>query len=723
MNIVSPNLIFSGRVTAAKGLRSLGPWDQVASLVVMLSLAFAQPLLSLLGQSPEFFLAQSASPLEIAMLGLLVGVVLPLAIGAAVWGLTRLFPRVGSVVLMVLFVTFGFILWVQVIDAIGVSSLFLLIAGSSVLSAGTLAIYLLSSGVRWAIRVLGVLAPLVIVTNYVLLSPAAALVFPANDAVERTPVTSGNPVPIVMIVLDELPLASLIDSSGFIQTDLYPNVSQLADDSMWFRNASTVESNTARAIPSIVTGHRAAPNRLPIASDYPESLFTLLSNVYDIRAIEPLTALCSDSICGEDAFDSSPTSRWHRMFSDLRIITFHVTLPEVWTSGLPPIDQNWADFDAEIDPSSSDDRAGFSLRERFDEEIETDRAGRFDQFLHGLSTPSGSRPSFNFLHLLLPHQPWSYLPDGRLHGAPLPVAAGDGSGWVSDEWLVNQVYQQHLLQVQFTDRLIGLAMDRMRELGTYDESLIVVTADHGITIRPGVERRRGITDESLGDIAAVPLFVKFPGGEPHGVDDYRAELTDIVPTIADLIDVHLTWEPTGHSLLSDRRPARTQSSINSGAITFGVSGQEKLEVAARKLEIFEGGDPFKLAVDGYQDLLGIQISELEVEQSGMARAIVSGFDRYEAVDLGESSIPAHLSGTLLAGPDDPIVLGISLNGSIVAVTRTFSRDGEVRFQAMLPPNTFRMSNDIEIFHIERVGNDRKVSVVSTGEIDSTAFKG
>ncbi len=145
---------------------------------------------------------------------------------------------------------------------------------------------------------------------------------------------------------------------------------------------------------------------------------------------------------------------------------------------------------------------------------------------------------------------------------------------------------------------------------------------------------------------------------------------------------------------------------------FGVSGQEKLEIVADKLETFEGGDPFKLAVDGYQDLLGTPISELEIKSSDTARATVPELGRYESVDLDGTSIPAHLSGTLSGGLDEPSVLGIALNGSVVAVTRTFMRYGEVRFQAMLPPNLFRVSNEIEILRIEGIVEDRKVSLVS-----------
>jgi hypothetical protein len=80
--------------------------------------------------------------------------------------------------------------------------------------------------------------------------------------------------------------------------------------------------------------------------------------------------------------------------------------------------------------------------------------------------------------------------------------------------------------------------------------------------------------------------------------------------------------------------------------------------------------------------------------------------------LEGASIPAHLSGTLSADAEEPTVLGIALNGSIVAVTQTFMRDGDARFQAMLPPNMFRISNDIEIFHVERVGEDRRFNAVS-----------
>ena len=52
---------------------------------------------------------------------------------------------------------------------------------------------------------------------------------------------------------------------------------------------------------------------------------------------------------------------------------------------------------------------------------------------------------------------------------------------------------------------------RMRENGTFDQALIVVTADHGLAFEVGVKDRRTVTRGNIDEIAPVPLFVKAPG--------------------------------------------------------------------------------------------------------------------------------------------------------------------------------------------------------------------
>jgi hypothetical protein len=61
-------------------------------------------------------------------------------------------------------------------------------------------------------------------------------------------------VPVVMIVFDEFPVASLMDVDGNIDGALFPNFRRLQQDSIWFRNATAVATFTEYAVPALLTG-------------------------------------------------------------------------------------------------------------------------------------------------------------------------------------------------------------------------------------------------------------------------------------------------------------------------------------------------------------------------------------------------------------------------------------------------------------------------------------
>jgi hypothetical protein len=466
----------------------------------------------------------------------------------------------------------------------------------------------------------------------------------------------------------------------------------LSQEGIWFRNAVTVESNTERSLPSILTGRRAIPGAVPVRSFYPDNLFTLLDGVYDIRAVEQLTELCPESTCADEGPASGQSDVWYGLATDLSIVSLHVLLPESVTDGLPPIDERWSGFgndERSSDTSTSDSALeSFSLPAKFDAALQRGRLESVDFFLDQLEVPS-SLPTLDFVHLMLPHSPWEYLPSGERHGAPEPTPGKVGQGWGNDEWLVSQAYQRHLLQVQFVDGLVGEIIDLLQDAGRYDESLIIILADHGIVFRPNVESRRSINEGSVGEIAAVPLFVKLPHSSVFGIDDYRAELTDVLPTIADVIQVDVPWSMDGTSLLSESRPIRRSSVMNSGALVFGVDGNEKYNVARAKAEMFGEGSPFNLATLGTRQMLGRSTDLL---------GPVSRWDGATAII--EEGLSAPTSGTYIGGvvvgigttSDEPLVLGLAIEGVLVATTQTYVVDGQLLFQGMLPP---RARLDIE----------------------------
>lgn len=68
-----------------------------------------------------------------------------------------------------------------------------------------------------------------------------------------------------------------------------------------------------------------------------------------------------------------------------------------------------------------------------------------------------SRPSLDYLHTLVPHHPWHYLPDGRRYPYVVGVnPASVGGGWNNEEFLVAQSMQRHLLLLQVGYAIAGI---------------------------------------------------------------------------------------------------------------------------------------------------------------------------------------------------------------------------------------------------------------------------
>ena len=61
-----------------------------------------------------------------------------------------------------------------------------------------------------------------------------------------------------------------------------------------------------------------------------------------------------------------------------------------------------------------------------------------------------------------------------------------------DDYLTHHNEQRYLLQLGFVDRLLGRLVARLKSQGMYDDTLIVVTADHGFAWQVGVPTRRSV---------------------------------------------------------------------------------------------------------------------------------------------------------------------------------------------------------------------------------------
>ncbi|MBM3312400.1 MAG: hypothetical protein FJY80_12940, partial [Candidatus Aminicenantes bacterium] len=92
-------------------------------------------------------------------------------------------------------------------------------------------------------------------------------------------------------------------------------------------------------------------------------------------------------------------------------------------------------------------------------------------------------------------------------------------------------------EIRYTDdALLGPLLDKLRSLGLYDRTLILVTSDHGEEFfeHGGWTHSWSLYNESL----KVPLVVKFPDGRHAGreVEDI-VRLTDLVPTVLEVLGI------------------------------------------------------------------------------------------------------------------------------------------------------------------------------------------
>ncbi|MCI0711716.1 MAG: sulfatase-like hydrolase/transferase [Chloroflexi bacterium] len=102
--------------------------------------------------------------------------------------------------------------------------------------------------------------------------------------------------------------------------------------------------------------------------------------------------------------------------------------------------------------------------------------------------------------------------------------------------------------VRYTDTQFSEFIDDLKQNGTYEDSFIVLCADHGESF--GENEQFGHTRYIFEQQINVPLIVKLPGNAHAGtVSDELVALMDIVPTLADYYDLDLKQPLHGKSLL------------------------------------------------------------------------------------------------------------------------------------------------------------------------------
>lgn len=673
--------------TAAVPPPRLGPVRaevrSILELVAAAGFAVAIPTLNLLAANAGIFVSRRADTLDVLIVALLVLLVVPgvAYVGEVVVGLVA--PRVRRWVHAGL-IGLGVGVWALQFtkSAFGAGpGVMITVAVVAGLGAATLR---LRSRAFAAFVLLLAVAPVFVAIWFVSLSPAHRAV--ASSSVSAAGVRIEDPHRIVLIALDELPLGSLLDGSGRVDAELFPNFAALERTSTSYRNMSTVAPYTEVAIPAILTGQYPREGALPIAADHPDSIFRLLSGTYRINANDDVTALCSTGTCPTTAVGGGHRSRIRNILGQGRSLwRSSVALRPATSSYAPPI--------GIPDPA-----------------IQTRR------FVNSITR--GDRPTFDYGHILLPHQPFRYFSTFQFHRpqvetvfdtANFPAWNGAGDAAIGREL--------HILQLQAADTVLGQVRGRLERIGAWDDALVVVTADHGITFQPDAQART-VSRETASDILFPPLFIKAPGQTTGAFDDRPMRTIDIVPTIAEMIGAEIPWRIDGRPASAPRRadePIRlyqweTDDIQLPGSLiaepgkylTFDRVPLQAAAVAGRAAPA--GGDPAlrPFRIGPYGGLVGRPVAELSVSGTPApgelyipsGSASLATFDP-NALDLHQTWQEGYYKG---AGGDR--TLAFALNGRIAGIGTAdkFRRNDDAYYYALLAPTLFATSgNRVEAF--------------------------
>ena len=194
----------------------------------------------------------------------------------------------------------------------------------------------------------------------------------------------------------------------------------------------------------------------------------------------------------------------------------------------------------------------------------------FDAFL---AARSDREPFFYWYGPTNPHRRWVQGSGKALWNIDPETLQGKLPKNLPDVPEVREDFADYLGEVQAFDAAVGVLLDRLAEDGELDNTVIVISGDHGAPGFPGGKCNLYDFGVGVGLIAAGPGI---PGGRV--VDDF-VNLMDLAPTFLDLAGVQVPAGVDGKSLVGVFASDRA-GQVDSDR-TWVITGRERHVAAAR----------------------------------------------------------------------------------------------------------------------------------------------
>lgn len=201
-------------------------------------------------------------------------------------------------------------------------------------------------------------------------------------------------------------------------------------------------------------------------------------------------------------------------------------------------------------------------------------AGKLNRHIFKWVDAHRAGPFFLFINYIDTHRPYNTTPRPGLLDRPVVRDQGQlldlliskvmpGHGPIPHA-LVRKVVDQYDTAIANVDEQFGALLDKLETMGVYDNTVIVVTSDHGEFLGEHhlVEHSKDVYEEVLW----VPLIIKYPGQRAGEVRDTLVSSTDIPrlvlsqfpPDLAERYAALFPDAPGNHEVLSENYYTRTK---------------------------------------------------------------------------------------------------------------------------------------------------------------------
>lgn len=328
---------------------------------------------------------------------------------------------------------------------------------------------------------------------------------------------------------------------GYVKEDqvITPNIDRFAGESLCFSNAYSTFPLCSPHRASLMTGK------------YPFSvgMWTNCKIGLEEKIMLKPQETCIGNVLGDHGYQTGYIGKWHLDASELNFNPHPESGAKNWDAYTPPGERRqgfdyWLSYGADdehLDPHYWADSPKQIRPGKWSAEFETDQAISYIE-----ERKDGEEPFALFVSYNPPHLPYELVPEQYYEKfRDLPVRWRDNVPEEMRTEKLETITRQYFAAVHGIDMQFGRIMEYLREQGLEEDTLVVLSADHGEMLGShGLMSKNVWYEESV----HIPLMMRQKGRIAPGTYDGIFASPDHMPTLLEMLDVPVpeTCQGFGH---------------------------------------------------------------------------------------------------------------------------------------------------------------------------------